>query len=106
MELMGLFLFTQLYRLNPEENGCAEVCLTCAEDPAPRAEHRSCSALKKAGALKFASLALNIPRRALNIARAPLKIPALALNKTGALKFVSLALKFASLALNFPRLRG
>src|SRR5690625_7812082 len=44
MELMGLFLFTQLYRLNPEENGCAEFCLTCAEDPAPRAEHRSCSA--------------------------------------------------------------
>src|SRR5690625_7112217 len=44
MELMGLFLFTQLYRLNPEESGCAEVCLTSAEDPAPRAKHRSCSA--------------------------------------------------------------
>ena len=64
------------------------------------------ASLKKTGALKFRCLALNIPRRALNIARDPLKIPALALNKTGALKFVSLALKFASLALNFPRLRG
>ena len=51
------------------------------------------ASLNKTGALKFVSLALKIPRPALNIARAPLKIPALALKKTGALKFHSLALK-------------
>src|SRR5690625_7798186 len=76
MELMGLFLFTQLYRLNP---------------------------LKKAGALKFVSLALKIPRPALNIARAPLKIPALALKKTGALQFVSPAQNIPRRALNITR---
>jgi hypothetical protein len=39
------------------------------------------ASLNKTGALKFVSLALKIPRPALNIARAPLKIPALALKK-------------------------